>query len=174
MSAVTLGRLDHDAHAPDWAALGMLLQDAVASGASLGFWAPLDELSAAAYWEEIRDAMPLGHNRVLVARFDGAIVGCVVLFEHEKENAKHRADIAKLMVHTEYRRHGLGRRLIEAAEKEARAMGKTLLVLDTRTGDPAEILYVREGWRCAGVIPRYTHERDGSFHDTSIFYKHLD
>jgi predicted N-acetyltransferase YhbS len=173
MSAVTLGKLDPNAHTPDWAALGTLLQDAVTSGASLGFWSPMDELAAAAYWEDIREAMPLGHTVVLVARFDGAIVGCVVINDCDKENAKHRAELAKLMVHTEYRRHGLGRRLIEAAEVEARARGKTLLVLDTRTGDPAEILYVREGWRCAGVIPRYTIEHDGEFHDTSIFYKHL-
>lgn len=173
MSSVTLGPLDHDAHAPDWAALGALLQDAVASGASLGFWTPLGDVAAAGYWEEVREAMPTGHTRVLVARFDGAIVGCVVIVAGEKENARHRADVAKLMVHTEYRRHGLGRRLMEAAEQEGRKMGKSLLVLDTRTGDPAEILYVREGWRCAGVVPRYTNERDGAFHDTSIFYKHL-
>ena len=140
MSAVTLGKLDANAHAPDWAALGTLLQDAVASGASLGFWAPLDELTAAAYWEDIREAIPYGHTVVLVARFDGEIVGCVVITDSEKENARHRADIAKLMEHTEYRRHGLGRRLMEAAEKEGRARGKSLLVLDTRTGDPAEIL----------------------------------
>jgi len=174
MSSVTLGRIGANAHPPDWAALGTLLQDAVASGASLGFWAPLDELAAAAYWEEIREAMPQGHTVVLVARFDGEIVGCVVISDSAKENARHRAEISKLMVHTEYRRHGLGRRLIEAAEAEGRKMGKSLLVLDTRTGDPAEILYVREGWRCAGVIPRYTSERDGALHDTSIFYKHLD
>jgi predicted N-acetyltransferase YhbS len=173
MSAVTLGRLEASAHAPDWAALGTLLQDAVAAGASLGFWSPMDELAAAAYWEDIREAIPRAHTVVLVARFEGEIVGSVVVTDCPQENARHRADISKLMVHTEYRRHGLGRRLIQAAEQEGRARGKTLLVLDTRTGDPAEILYVREGWRCAGVIPNYTVERDGASHDTSVFYKHL-
>ena len=35
---------------------------------------------------------------------------------------------------------------MERAEAEARVEGKTLLVLDTVTGEDAERLYVRLGW----------------------------
>ena len=44
---------------------------------------------------------------------------------------------------------------MERAEKEARAEGKTLLVLDTVTGSSAERLYERLGWTRVGVIPGY-------------------
>nr|MBA2359839.1 GNAT family N-acetyltransferase [Actinomycetota bacterium] len=40
----------------------------------------------------------------------------------------HRAEIAKLLVHRSARRRGIAQLLMERAEAEARAEGKTLLV----------------------------------------------
>ena len=53
-------------------------------------------------------------------------------------NQPHRAEIAKLLVHRSARRRGIARQLMERRRGEARAEGKTLLVLDTVTGDAAE------------------------------------
>jgi hypothetical protein len=64
--------------------------------------------------------------------------------------------------------------LMERAEIEARAEGKTLLVLDTVTGDAAERLYERLGWMRVGVIPNYALYPDGRPCDTTIFCKALD
>jgi hypothetical protein len=61
---------------------------------------------------------------------------------------------------------------MERAESEARAEGKTLLVLDTASGD-AERLYVRLGWTRVGVIPRYALYPDGRYCDTTVFWKAL-
>ena len=62
---------------------------------------------------------------------------------------------------------------MEAAEREARAEGKTLLVLDTVTGDAAERLYERLGWTRVGVIPNYALYPDGRPCATTMFYKQL-
>lgn len=63
--------------------------------------------------------------------------------------------------------------LMERAEVEACRENKTLLVLDTVTGDDAERLYERLGWTKVGVIPRYALYPDGRPCDTTIFWKEL-
>ena len=57
-------------------------------------------------------------------------------------------------------------------EQEARARGRTVLVLDTASGD-AERLYTREGWQRLGVIPDYALLPGGGFCDTVMFWKKL-
>ena len=56
-------------------------------------------------------------------------------------------------------------------EAEARAEGKTLLVLDTVTGDDAERLYERLSWNRVGVIPGYALYPDGRPCSTTVFWK---
>jgi ribosomal protein S18 acetylase RimI-like enzyme len=62
---------------------------------------------------------------------------------------------------------------MNAAEREAFSRGKTLLVLDTATGSPAESLYRRLGWTSAGIIPDYALWPDGRYCATTYFYKRL-
>lgn len=71
------------------------------------------------------------------------------------------------------RRRGIAEALMEHAEREALAEGKTLLVLDTVTGDDAERLYERLGWTRVGVIPEYALYPDGRPCDTTVFFKRL-
>jgi hypothetical protein len=56
---------------------------------------------------------------------------------------------------------------------EARADGKTLIILDTVTGGAADRLYERLGWTRLGTVPDYARDPDGSFCDATFFYKHL-
>jgi hypothetical protein len=62
---------------------------------------------------------------------------------------------------------------MERAEDVSRQAGRTLLVLDTCTGDIAERLYMRMGWTRTGVIPNYALYPDGTWCDTAIFWKQL-
>jgi len=64
--------------------------------------------------------------------------------------------------------------LMESVEAVSRQAGKTLLVLDTATGDNAERLYQRLGWTRLGVIPNYAKYPDGSWADTTFFWKHVE
>ena len=64
--------------------------------------------------------------------------------------------------------------LMAALESEARARGRTLLVLDTRADDVAEQLYYASGYTFAGRIPGYARSPHGEgFDGTSIFYRQL-
>ncbi len=150
--------------------LGRLLIDAVDSGASLGFWAPMSPADAILYWREVLQGMVEENLVLLVAEDEGEVVGSVQLLLSERQNGHHRAEIRKLMVRNTHRQHGLGRALLAAAHVEADYRGRTLLVLDTRTGDAGERLYESMGYARAGEIPGFTIEPDGARHGTTIFY----
>src|SRR5262249_50202957 len=89
-------------------------------------------------------------------------------------NARHRAEVVRLMVHRRARRQGLGRALMLAIEAEARRLGRTTLVLDTREGDPSEGLYRYLGWTLAGTIPRYARSARGTLDAPAISFGLLD
>ena len=120
----------------DVAALVDLLADAVADGASVGFLAPLDRALAAAYVAERLAEVRAGRRVVLVARDGGRIVGSVHLALAFDQNSAHRAEVQRLLVLRSHRGRGIGAALMRAVEGEARARGRTLLVLNTRTGGP--------------------------------------
>jgi ribosomal protein S18 acetylase RimI-like enzyme len=150
--------------------LAALLVACVAEGASLGFHAPLAPETALAWWAGFpRDGVTL-----LVAERDGRIVGTVQLLDAESENGTHRGEVAKLIVHPAWRRQGIARALITALEAEARAVGKTLLVLDTREGDPSNDFYRALGYREAGRIPGWARDASGTFSTTVFWYKPLN
>ena len=155
-------------------ALIALLQDVVDGGASVGFLPPLASDEAAAYWDSVATALQGGGRRLWIAR-DAAenIAGTAQLDLEQRANGNHRAEVMKLMVLRAARRQGLGRALMEAAETEARRLGRTTLVLDTRQGDPSETLYRAMGWQPAGAIPRYARSADGALHTTAFYYKLL-
>lgn len=102
-----------------------------------------------------------------------SVVGTVQVVLAMPDNQPHRADVAKMQVHRRVRRRGLGELLMRAAEAEARAAGKTLLVLDTVTGSDAERLYARLGWQRCGTIPSYALWPGGGLCDTTVFYCEL-
>ena len=110
---------------------------------------------------------------VLVARDASGIVGSVSMHPAWPPNQPHRADIAKLLVHRKARNRGIAHVLMARAEEEALAEGKTLLVLDTVTGDAAERLYERIGFTKVGVIPNYALYPDGRPCDTTVFWKEI-
>jgi GNAT superfamily N-acetyltransferase len=153
--------------------LARVLVDCVAGGASVSFMAPLSHTRAAAFWCDVGASARRGERRVLAA-FDAAgdIVGTVQLVYDLPENQPHRADLAKMLVLRSARRGGIGATLLVAAERQARADGRTLLVLDTASAE-AERLYARNGWQRVGVVPEYALYPDGRTCATTFFYKSL-
>ena len=148
-----------------------LLEDSVLNGASVGFLLPLGVGEIDAYWDGVHG--DLEHRIVLLVIEDGQLQGSVQLELAKKANGRHRAEVQKLLVHSRARRQGLGRQLMSVAEQEALAAGRTLLVLDTRVGDPASKLYKSMNYQFAGAIPGYVWSDDGQFAGTAIFYKNL-
>ena len=154
--------------------LAELLIDCVDGGASVSFMSPLTVPKAAAFWREVAADVMRGGRALLVAQHGagGGIVGAVQLILDQPENQPHRADVSKMLVLRRARRQGLGTALMRSAENLARECGKSLLVLDTASGD-AERLYVRLGWQRCGVIPGYALLPQGGLCDTTIFYRTL-
>ncbi len=152
-----------------------ILHACVHAGASVGFVLPFPPEDAAAFW---RDAVlpPLAQGRrvLLAAETGGRLAGTVQLLHDTPPNQPHRAEVAKLLVHPDARRLGLARALMATVEAEARALGRSLLTLDTRTGDAAERLYASLGYATAGVIPDWCRDTVTPRLDaTTIMFKRL-
>ena len=154
-------------------ALADVLLDCVAGGASVSFMAALTKPEAEFFFKQVVEVVERGDRILLAAFLDSKLVGTVQIVFPWPPNQPHRADIAKLLVARSARKQGVGERLMEDAEKVSRLAGKTLLVLDTVTGDNAERLYTRLGWTRVGVIPNYALFPDGSWCDTTVFWKQV-
>jgi GNAT superfamily N-acetyltransferase len=153
--------------------LAELLIDCVDGGASVSFMHPLSPAKASDFWGRVAAEVSQGRRALLVAEDAQGIAGTVQLILDQPENQPHRADLSKMLVHRRARRRGLGAALLRAAEGLARECGKSLLVLDTASGD-AERLYAKLGWQRSGVIPGYALWPRGGLCDTTVFYRILD
>ncbi len=163
-------------------ALVELLCDSVNHGSSVGFMAPLDTDEARSYWLEVRAAVERGSRLLWVAQDDGAgltgtaltgtgLTGTVQLVLEPRANQRHRAEVSKLLVHSTARRRGIARALMNALELEARRIGRSTLVLDTRAGDSSEALYQSLGYTLVGQIPEFCQNADGTLEATAVYYK---
>ena len=171
---VSVRRLGADDAAACAPALADVLQDCVQGGASVSFMWPLPRAKALAFWQGVADGVARGERVLLVAEdAAGGIVGTVQLVMAMPDNQPHRADVAKMLVYRRARRQGVAQRLMAAIEAEARAEGKTVLVLDTVTGGDAERLYARAGWQRVGSVPNYALMPDGALCATTFFHKPL-
>jgi len=167
--------LSGDIHNDELEQLAAVLHAVVHDGASVGFVVPFCHDDALPFWRDrVLPGVRAGIRRVWIARLEGRIVGTVQIILDTPPNQCHRAEVAKLLVHPEARRIGLGRALMQAAEAAARDEGRTLLTLDTRTGDRAEPLYLALGYLAAGVIPGYARgPHSPELEGTTFMYKVL-
>jgi GNAT superfamily N-acetyltransferase len=154
--------------------LADVLLDCVEQGASVSFMWPLAREKALNFWRGVLQAVVRGERILLVARdVSGQLVGTVQLITAQPDNQPHRADVAKMLVHSNARRQGLGEALMRAAEAHALAAGKTLLVLDTVTNEAGWRLYQRCGWAIAGEVPGFALLPRGGLVGTMFMYKAL-
>jgi GNAT superfamily N-acetyltransferase len=154
--------------------LSAILVACVAAGASVSFLPPLAPEAARGFWRKVAADVAAGTRLLLAAWLDGQLVGTVQLDLGTPENQPHRAEVAKLLVHPEARRRGVGRALMRRAEQAAQGLGRSLLTLDTRADDDAEPLYRSLGWTEAGRIPGWALNPDRTTYcDTILFWKRL-
>jgi len=156
--------------------LAELLADCVEGGAAVNFVWPFDAGQALAYWRRQLPGLLAGKAKLFVARpaagesGAGGILGCVMLDTDTPPNQPHRAEIKKLLVLRRARRLGLARALMLAAEAEARRLGRSLLILDTRDGDNGQKLYEAIGYVLFGRVPGYSLPVHGGEAETCAFY----
>lgn len=147
--------------------LSELLVQVVNDGASIGFLPAMPLAEATKYWQNVINPDVI----LYVAKINNQIVGSVQLHLCSKQNGTHRAEIAKLITHPAYRRRGIARSLMRQAHADAERQGRSLLVLDTREGDPSNDLYRSMGYIQAGRIPDYAQSASGELDATVIYYK---
>nr|WP_306268243.1 GNAT family N-acetyltransferase [Pararhizobium sp. IMCC3301] len=155
--------------------LAELLHACVHDGASIGFVLPFSPDDAEGFWlKRIRPSLAAGKRVVMIARIDHKLAGTVQLDCGLMPNQDHRADVSKLLVHPAFRRRGIARVLMAELEHQAVRRDRTLLVLDTRTGDSAEPLYGSLGFEIAGVVPGFARDPFAEkFDATTYMFKHL-
>ena len=154
--------------------LSVILSQCVQQGASIGFLLPFDVEQANLNWQQVYEKVHAQTIVLMVAEQDGIIIGTVQLHFDLPDNQAHRADVAKLLVHPQHQRKGIATALMQRLEQEALLKGRTLLVLDTKTGENAEHLYSALGYVSVGMIPGFAQnpELDG-FAATTIMYKNI-
>jgi ribosomal protein S18 acetylase RimI-like enzyme len=152
-----------------------LLHACVHAGANINFVLPFSQADAEAFWRsKVLPDLAVGSRVVLVARESGRVVGSVQLNHDTPPNQPHRAEVNKLLVHPDCRRRGIARALMAALHRRAGAMGRSLITLDTRTGDGAEPLYTSLGYRTVGVIPDFCLDPiEDRLHPATFMYKVL-
>ncbi|WP_319410333.1 GNAT family N-acetyltransferase [uncultured Cohaesibacter sp.] len=156
--------------------LASILHACVENGASVSFIQPFSGEDAKSFWQaKVFPEVESGDTVLLVARSDNRIVGTVQLKTKLPPNQAHRCEVAKLLVHPDYRKRGIATTLMEILEEEARRLGKSLITLDTRSGDQAEPLYILLDYKIAGRIPNFARATDSDRLDsTTYMYKLLD
>ena len=101
----------------------------------------------------LRRFLRASHRPLLTARSSGRVIGYVLLSLNAHSTA---ARIYSLAVKGENGRRGVGRELLLAAERYARAQGRSRLRLEVRYDNaPAIALYEKLGYQCFGRHPGY-------------------
>lgn len=175
MTDVSITRFQPDDIARHLPELGRLMHDCVHAGASIGYILPFSPEDGEAFWtRKVLPGLRNGGLVLVVAKEGDRVAGAVQLDHDTPPNQPHRAEVRKLLVHTDFRRRGLARRLMERIEAEARALGRSLLTLDTRTGDHAEPLYASLGYQTTGIIPGYCLDPfENRLDSTTVMYKQV-
>jgi len=153
-------------------ALTALLCDVVDNGAAVNFIAPMPPADAEAFWRGVAAGVAQQTRIVLTAMDDEALLGSVQLALAWQPNGPHRAEVQKLLVHSNQRRRGIATQMMHAAEEAARQRGRWLLFLDTERDSDAVRFYEKMGYQRAGIIEQFALDSSGkTFIDTVIFYK---
>ncbi len=101
----------------------------------------------------LRRFLKASHRPLLVARSCGHVVGYIVI---SLPSRSHSARVYSLAVEASHGRRGVGRELLLAAERYARAHGRTRLRLEARYDNLNAIaLYEKLGYENFGRYPGY-------------------
>ena len=153
--------------------LVVLLREVVNDGGTVGFLPPISTEEAAAYWDEVSEALA-GGRRMLGARQAGRVLATVQLDLAMQTNGQHRAEVMKLLVGPECaaarprtevdrgRRGGGSGRGADAAGAR-HSPGRTLRDLST-------LLWATGALASSRTSPEAL---DATLHATILFYKEL-
>ncbi|MCH8497626.1 MAG: ribosomal protein S18-alanine N-acetyltransferase [Marinobacter sp.] len=121
-----------------------------------------------------RRFIEMPRDRVVVAESEGNLAGYCLVLMHK---ATRLARIYSIAVSPDYRGHGLGEKLVRAAEAEAVKAGRIVMRLEVREDNtPAIGLYERLGYRKFGTYRDYYEDHGNAlrFERRILFYEPSD
>jgi acetyltransferase len=148
--------------------------DTVNGGSPLGFLPPITREVARDYWISLIPELEAGSRILLIASNDTGVVGSGQLALSHRPNSPHRAEVQRLFVARRLRGQGVGASLMHALHDVARQRNRTLILLNTRHGEPPEAFYKALGYTTVGVIPGWTIGRNGERYDHVEMYLELE
>lgn len=144
-------------HHADLTELVTATEDAIRDGIGFNWMLPPGQDVMEKYWKGVL-VVP---DRVLfVGRLDGTLAGSIQLIKPgiSKETSSFAASLDAHFVAPWARGHGIARVLLEAAEREARTLGFSVLKLSVReTQEAAITLYEEMGYKRWGTLPTYEY-----------------
>ena len=122
----------------------------------------------ATHWGLNRDEVAPGEGAFIVGRWAGSPVACGAVrclrdAKHVRELGENVAEVKRMYVAPEFRGGGIGRRLLQRLEDEARELGAHRLVLETGVRQAAALsLYERHGFNRIPLYGEYAASPDTS------------
>lgn len=130
-------------------------EDAIRDGLGFNWVVPPGSDVLEAYW---RGVLIVPERILFVARLDGTLAGSIQLVKPSlsKETSSFCASMEAHFIAPWARGHGLAKMLLEAAEREARSLGFSVIKLSVReTQERAIKLYEDHGYTQWGRLPYY-------------------
>ncbi|ABL78980.1 GNAT family N-acetyltransferase [Thermofilum pendens] len=119
----------------------------------------------------------LGYLETLVAEIDGRVVGVAEIYETEARGYGRLGVVSYLAVKREFRRMGVGRSLVEAAEKIFRERGCAYVAASTRKSNKAsQALFRKLGYELYERGSRVFEDLEGplyAYRDDVVMLKKL-
>lgn len=112
--------------------------------------------------------LPMPGVRLMLARCDGRAAGFSLY-----RTVSDEAELLLLAVAPEFRRQGIGSRLLDHFLEAALAAGATRVHLEVREGNPAVVMYRQAGFSVAGRRVKYYHGRFGGQFDALTLNRRL-
>lgn len=147
-------RLTEFRHA-DLSELVQATEDAIREGIGFNWLVPPGKDILETYW---RGVLVVPERVLYVARLDGVLAGSIQLLKPgpSKETSSFLVSVEAHFIAPWARGHGMAKMLLEAAEREARSQGFSVLRLSVRETQEAAIkLYEESGYVLWGVLPTY-------------------
>lgn len=151
---IRVERITEFRHA-DLTELVQATEDAVRDGIGFNWLVPPGKDILETYWKGV---LVVPERVLFIGRLDGTLAGSAQLVKPgpSKETSSFCASLEAHFVAPWARGHGLAKALLEAAEREARAQGFSILRLSVRQTQEAAIsLYEECNYVCWGVLPYY-------------------
>lgn len=148
-------------------------EDAIRDGIGFNWVLPPGVDILEAYW---RGVLIVPDRILFVGRLDGVLAGSIQLLKPgiSKETSSFCASIEAHFVAPWARGHGLAKMLLESAEREARALGFSVVKLSVReTQERAIKLYEDHGYVHWGTLPYYEFV-NASMIAGRFYYKNVD